>query len=320
MRLLLLSLLLVVAVNGGIFDKIKEVFTGQSSLGHKLKNATVVGFKKLFENTALFKIRDKIRSMKDKVLKTLELSPQMMKSLQERLKKLRPIKQDKVQEMGDTITEVNENSEVDQYLYQGDVVLTEEQAEEIVEDIEDEVAGGNRTKRQAFKDHRYPKMLWSQGLFENTALFKIRDKIRSMKDKVLKTLELSPQMMKSLQERLKKLRPIKQDKVQEMGDTITEVNENSEVDQYLYQGDVVLTEEQAEEIVEDIEDEVAGENRTKRQAFKDHRYPKMLWSQGVNYYFHNLASRELRSVFTKGAKLWERDTCINFTQNRLGKK
>ncbi|PIO65087.1 shTK domain protein [Teladorsagia circumcincta] len=124
-------------------------------------------------------------------------------------------------------------------------------------------------------------------------------------------------MMKSLQERLKKLRPIKNDKVQEVGDTITEVNENSQVDQYLYQGDVVLTEEQADEIVEDIEDEVAGGNRTKRQAFKDHRYPKMLWSHGVNYYFHNLASRELRSVFTKGAKLWEKDTCINFTMNRL---
>ncbi|PIO58945.1 hypothetical protein TELCIR_19606 [Teladorsagia circumcincta] len=172
MRLILLTLLLVVAANGGILDKVKGVFTGEGSFGQKLKNATVVGFKKLFENTALFKIRDKIRSMKEKVLKTLELSPAMMKSLQERLKKLRPIKNDKVQQMGDTITEVNENSQVDQYLYQGDVVLTEEQADEIVEDIEDEVAGGNRTKRQAFKDHRYPKMLWSHGVnyyFHNLA-------------------------------------------------------------------------------------------------------------------------------------------------------
>ncbi|PIO55730.1 hypothetical protein TELCIR_22883, partial [Teladorsagia circumcincta] len=187
MRLILLTLLLVVAVDGGVLDKVKGVFTGEGSFGQKLKNATAVGFKKnldprlhrtlltylqLFENTALFKIRDKIRSMKEKVLKTLELTPAMMKSLQERLKKLRPIKNDKVQEMGDTITEVNENSQVDQYLYQGDVVLTEEQADEIVEDIEDEVAGGNRTKRQAFKDHRYPKMLWSHGVnyyFHNLA-------------------------------------------------------------------------------------------------------------------------------------------------------
>ncbi|PIO56279.1 hypothetical protein TELCIR_22322, partial [Teladorsagia circumcincta] len=160
MRLLLLTLLLVVAVNGGIFDKVKGIFTGEGSFGQKVKNATIVGFKK-------------------------------------------------------------------------------------------------------------------------------------------------------------KWRPIRTDKVDERGDSITEVNENSRVAKELYQGDVVLTEQQAEEIVEDIEDEVAGGNRTKRQAFKDHRYPKMLWSQGVNYYFHNLADAKMRNAFIKGAKLWEKDTCINFTQNRF---
>ncbi|KAK6018277.1 hypothetical protein OSTOST_16150 [Ostertagia ostertagi] len=125
MRLILLTLLLVLAVNGGVLDKVKGVFTGEGSFGQKLKNATIVSFKKLFENTALFRINDKIRSMKEKVLKTLELSPAMMKSLQERLKKLRPFKNDKVHEMGDTITDVNKNSQVDQYLYQGDMLLTE---------------------------------------------------------------------------------------------------------------------------------------------------------------------------------------------------
>ncbi|KAK6055815.1 astacin [Cooperia oncophora] len=340
MRLILLTLFLIAAVDGGIIDKVKGAFSGEGGFGQKLKNATIVGFKKLFENTALFKIRDKIRSMKDKVLKTLELTPKMMKSLEERLKRLRPIKKDKVAEKGDSITEVNEYSQVGKDLYQSDMVLTEEQAEEIVQDIEDEVAGENRAKRQAFKDHRYPNMLWSQGvnyyfhklasremrsafekgaklweqdtcinftrnpfgektlkliflaldhntrpfnnsestirrmrlilltlfliaavdggivdkvkgvfsgdgsfgqklknativgfkkLFENTALFKIRDKIRSMKDKVLKTLELTPKMMKSLEERLKRLRPIKKDKVAEKGDSITEVNEYSQL-------------------------------------------------------------------------------------------
>ncbi|KAK6040239.1 astacin [Cooperia oncophora] len=223
MRLILLTLFLIAAVDGGIVDKVKGVFSGEGSFGQKLKNATIVGFKKLFENTALFKIRDKIRSMKDKVLKTLELTPKMMKSLEERLKRLRPIKKDKVAEKGDSITEVNEYSQVGQDLYQSDMVLTEEQAEEIVQDIEDEVA---------------------------------------------------------------------------------------------------------------------GENRAKRQAFKDHRYPNMLWSEGVNYYFHKLASmcknvalvgngqntnnviiegRQMRSSFEKGAKLWEQDTCINFTRNPFAK-
>ncbi|KAK6035805.1 astacin [Cooperia oncophora] len=205
MRLILLTLFLIVAVDGGIVDKVKGVFSGDGSFGQKLKNATIVGFKKLFENTALFKIRDKIRSMKEKVLKTLELTPQMMKSLQERLKRLRPIRKDKVAETNarDSITDVNEYSQVGKDLYQSDMVLTEEQAEEIVQDIEDEVAGGNR--------------------------------------------------------------------------------------------------------------------KSKRQAFKDHRYPNMLWSEGVNYYFHKLASREMRSSFEKGAKLWEQDTCINFTRNPFAK-
>ncbi|KAK6055819.1 astacin [Cooperia oncophora] len=125
MRLILLTLLLIAAVDGGIIDKVKGAFSGEGSFGQKLKNATIVGFKKLltalsrflyiklqlFENTALFKIRDKIRSMKDKVLKTLELTPKMMKSLEERLKRLRPIKKDKVAEKGDSITEVNEYSQ-----------------------------------------------------------------------------------------------------------------------------------------------------------------------------------------------------------------
>ncbi|KAK6029221.1 hypothetical protein OSTOST_04671, partial [Ostertagia ostertagi] len=75
--------------------------------------------------------------------------------------------------------------------------------------------------------------------------------------------------------------------------------------------------EQAEEIVDDIEDEVAGANRTKRQAFKDRRYPKMLWSQGVNYYFHDMADEKMRRAFIKGARLWEKDTCINFRHNRF---
>ncbi|KAK6035333.1 astacin [Cooperia oncophora] len=91
----------------------------------------------------------------------------------------------------------------------------------------------------------------------------------------------------------KRLRPIKKDKVAEKGDSITEVTNT--------------VREQAEEIVQDIEDEVAGENRAKRQAFKDHRYPNMLWSEGVNYYFHKLASRQMRSSFEKRSEqLWDR--------------
>ncbi|XGW10507.1 hypothetical protein V3C99_012194 [Haemonchus contortus] len=140
---------------------------------------------------------------------------------------------------------------------------------------------------------------------------------KRVEGKILKTLRLTPELLKSLQERLKKWRPIKNDKVEEAGDSIEEINENSHVGEDLYQADMILTVEQAEEIVEGIEEQVDGVSRTKRQAFKDHRYPRMTWSEGVNYYFHDSASKEVRSAFIKGAKLWEKDTCINFAENSL---
>ncbi|VDO76570.1 unnamed protein product [Haemonchus placei] len=146
---------------------------------------------------------------------------------------------------------------------------------------------------------------------------KIRDKFRRLKEKTLKTLKLTAEQLKALKERLKKWRPIKIDKVAEKGDSIEEVNGNSHVAEDLYQGDVVLTMTQAEEIAAGIEEQANGGNRTKRQAFKDRRYPNTLWSEGVNYYFHPLASREMRSAFLKGAKWWEKDTCINFAENRM---
>uniref|UniRef100_A0A0N4W6B3 Zinc metalloproteinase n=1 Tax=Haemonchus placei TaxID=6290 RepID=A0A0N4W6B3_HAEPC len=138
-------------------------------------------------------------------------------------------------------------------------------------------------------------------LFKGTPLFKIRDWFRGLKDKVAKTLQLTKEQLKSLKERLKVSFYTYSIILNVSGD--------------LYQGDVVLTVEQAQEIIGGIEDQVSGGNRTKRQAFKDRRYPKTLWSEGVSYYFHSLA--KMRNAFIKGAKLWEKDTCINFAENRF---
>nr|CDJ97519.1 Peptidase M12A domain containing protein [Haemonchus contortus] len=164
MRLLLLMLFLVAVVNAGIFSKIKEVFSGEGSVGQKLKNATIITGQKLFKDTPLFKIRDWFRDLKDKVAKTLQLTKEQLKSLKERLKNWLPIKNDHVREMGDSVDEINENSHVIGDLYQGDVVLTVDQAKEIIEGIEEQASGVNRKKRQAFKDRRYPKTIWSEGV------------------------------------------------------------------------------------------------------------------------------------------------------------
>ncbi|EPB73334.1 hypothetical protein ANCCEY_07580 [Ancylostoma ceylanicum] len=105
---------------------------------------------------------------------------------------------------------------------------------------------------------------------------------------------------------------IKKDKVQEDGDSIDEINEKKHIAELLYQGDIVLTKGQANEIVEGIESDGI---RDKRQAFKDYRYPNRLWSKGVHYYFHYNATPAVRSVFKKGADLWQKDTCIDFIED-----
>ncbi|VDP07589.1 unnamed protein product [Heligmosomoides polygyrus] len=239
MRLILLLLLLAVAANGGVFDslskKVKGVFGGEGSFGEKLKNATIVGFRKLFNNTAVSGFRQRLKSMKAKVMKTLELSPEMLKSLKERLKHI-----------------ANKTAAA--------LVVTS-------------------------------LLQWPKHAFH--------------------TLRQRPHFQL--------LRPIKQDKVKEEGDSISDINELNGVGQELFQSDIALTKLQAEEIVEEIEEEASEGNRTKRQAFKDGTYPRKLWSEGVNYYFHPYSSREMRSAFVKGAKLWEQDTCIDFRESSYAK-
>ncbi|EPB80322.1 astacin [Ancylostoma ceylanicum] len=152
-------------------------------------------------------------------------------------------------------------------------------------------------------------------IFNTTNVLKFREKLSKMKDKIKKTLQLSPQMIASLKERLARLRPIEHVHVHEAGDTIDEINENSKVGEYLFQSDIILTDQQFEEVEEDVEEETSGVNRTKRQAFRDRRYPRTIWPSGVNYYFDYSASEKVRSVFRKGAKEWEKDTCINMKED-----
>ncbi|KAK6740678.1 hypothetical protein RB195_008872 [Necator americanus] len=154
MRIFFLCLLLVVGVDGGIFKDLIDKIKG--SIKTKLQkdlNVTLNLYKKLKEYGS------KVKNM-------LKLTPKMLKSLKEKLKKVRLIVRDKIAGDDGSIDEINEKSGIGEYLYQGDMILSEKQAEEILENIEEETSGGarNRTKRQAFKDSSYLRKLWSQGV------------------------------------------------------------------------------------------------------------------------------------------------------------
>ncbi|KAJ1361991.1 Astacin (Peptidase M12A) [Parelaphostrongylus tenuis] len=101
-------------------------------------------------------------------------------------------------------------------------------------------------------------------------------------------LALSEGQNEELVKEIKNYVKIKKDHIQPIGDTIEEINHKSNVDNALFQGDMLLTKEQAEEIIEDVKHNEG--NRNKRQAYRDSRYPKMLWSEGVYYSFYTGAS------------------------------
>ncbi|EYC34609.1 hypothetical protein Y032_0001g53 [Ancylostoma ceylanicum] len=146
-----------------------------------------------------------------------------------------------------------------------------------------------------------------------TTLLAIREKIHGLKEKIKEKLTLPPEQKAILSELMKQIGIIKKDHILPKGDSIEEINEKNSIGELLYQGDIVLTNDQVDEIVEDAKDE--GGNRTKRQAFRDHNYPRTLWSNGVNFFFDRSASPAVRSVFMKGAQLWMKDTCIDFREN-----
>ncbi|RCN34219.1 shTK domain protein [Ancylostoma caninum] len=150
-------------------------------------------------------------------------------------------------------------------------------------------------------------------VLNGTALIAIREKFIRLREKIKAKLTLSPARKAILDEVMKHIKMIKKDKIQEKGDSIDEINEKSAIGQLLYQGDIVLTEKQAQQITEDIENDKG--DREKRQAFRDRNYPRTLWSKGVYFHFHRNATPEVRSVFVKGAKLWMKDTCIDFFES-----
>ncbi|VDP14469.1 unnamed protein product [Heligmosomoides polygyrus] len=141
----------------------------------------------------------------------------------------------------------------------------------------------------------------------------IHERIAALNGKIRAKLALSKKQLKELSKRLKDINCVygvqlvnrkKVDHVQPMGDSIEEINMKSEVGEYLFQSDIVLTRAQAEEIVEDINND--GTNRTKRQAFRDWRYPKTTWGYGVAYVFDENASKPLM-------KLKDASTLLHFS-------
>ncbi|KAE9412187.1 hypothetical protein Angca_003873, partial [Angiostrongylus cantonensis] len=104
---------------------------------------------------------EQLHKMEPEIKRELTLSPARNAELQKQLKNYVKIENDHVPQFGGTIEEINTESKVGRALFQGDILLTRKQAEEILEDVRENE--GKRKKRQAFRDSSYPFSTWSNG-------------------------------------------------------------------------------------------------------------------------------------------------------------
>ncbi|KAJ1357766.1 Astacin (Peptidase M12A) [Parelaphostrongylus tenuis] len=135
-------------------------------------------------------------------------------------------------------------------------------------------------------------------------------KLHGIEKEIKSELTASTKPNAEMLEAMKKYAAIKKVHINPLGDAIEEVNRNRKIDSALFQGDIILTKEQADEILKGIKKN--SNNRDKRQAYRDGKYPNSLWSKGVNYAFHNTTKDKILVV--KGEGCWSHLGRINGTQ------
>ncbi|KAJ1370889.1 Astacin (Peptidase M12A) [Parelaphostrongylus tenuis] len=133
----------------------------------------------------------------------------------------------------------------------------------------------------------------------------MRSMEKEIKDELVASAKPNAEMLKAI----KDYAAIEKAHLNSFGDAVEKVNAKGKIDT-LFQGDIVLTKEQADKILEDINEEKGS--RDKRQAYHNDHFPNYLWNRGVNFFFHN-ASRDTLLV-VKGEGCWSHVGRINGTQ------
>ncbi|WKY09006.1 hypothetical protein Q1695_001845 [Nippostrongylus brasiliensis] len=139
-----------------------------------------------------------------------------------------------------------------------------------------------------------------------------RVELEELKENIEAKLTLNETVQAKVTKRVERVKRTEVDQVQKEGDSIDDINENAGVRKLLYQGDIVLTKRQSKKILE----EIRGDSRSKRQAYRDDYYPWTTWiNKTVPYFFDSSASSTVKSAFKKAAELWAKDTCLDILED-----
>ncbi|KAH7703416.1 metalloprotease 1 precursor, partial [Aphelenchoides avenae] len=88
------------------------------------------------------------------------------------------------------------------------------------------------------------------------------------------------------------------------------INLNSPLKDYLFQGDIAVTAEQAERLAS------ASGVRTKRQAMNPATFKTTKWpTEGISYTVDQTIDEALKVIIHKALAFWSNNTCLSFTEN-----
>ncbi|KAK6028896.1 astacin [Ostertagia ostertagi] len=125
---------------------------------------------------------------------------------------------------------------------------------------------------------------WTFQLFEKTGILSLGSKLSEMRSKVMKKLELSKLKREEVERKLKEVEARQDDTVENLKDTIYEINADGECRQ-------ILIPEMKITLI-------------------------TTWQQGVFYRFDNSTDYYTRKMFEMGAKQWEEATCVDFKEDK----
>uniref|UniRef100_A0A914D5E0 Peptidase M12A domain-containing protein n=1 Tax=Acrobeloides nanus TaxID=290746 RepID=A0A914D5E0_9BILA len=92
---------------------------------------------------------------------------------------------------------------------------------------------------------------------------------------------------------------------------------NDAVKEFMYQNDIILTEEQANALINDDDD---NDNRPKRQAQIGIQFPRNQWTVGspIPYTFSPSISTSTRALIRLAVQFWQDNTCLTFSEDGSG--
>ncbi|KAF1750016.1 hypothetical protein GCK72_016561 [Caenorhabditis remanei] len=159
--------------------------------------------------------------------------------------------------------------------------------------------------------------------FPRTNLARMRNALKSLRQNWSAKLQAMParnyggiNQETGAVEQQKPLREKPRDRIKVEGDTLHQVNKAAGLNDILYQGDMVLTDDQIATILESQQDSTeTTPSRARRQAYRDRYYPSTTWGTSVYYYYDRTATPKIVKAFEQAVAFWQNVTCINIIQS-----